>query len=48
MDPRFKGLSPAAILKLMNECDAEHYAESNSDCDLNYLEESLNCFVNMK
>lgn len=33
MAPRFKGLSQIEIEKLMNDLDAENYADSDSDCE---------------
>ena len=41
--PRFKGLSQAEIDKLMNEYDAENYADSDSDFEFDNLEESVIC-----
>ena len=43
MAPRFKGLSQAEIDKLMNEYDAENYADSDSDFEFDNLEESVIC-----
>lgn len=39
MAPRFKGLSQAEIEKLMNDSESENFADSDSDCELENLED---------
>lgn len=45
MATRFKGLRQAEIVKLVNECDEQIYADSDSDCEFLYLQKSVNYFV---
>lgn len=46
MAPRFKGLSQKEIEKLMNNFDDEYFADSDSDCEMENIEEIANDFVN--
>ena len=42
MAPRFKGLTQKEIDKLMNELDGENFADSDSDYEIENLEETVN------